>query len=184
MHSLPVFSHALQVVFTPLLTHLTLLRRHREHAMEDLIRGPSERREPPPGCEAPPCCCSSSDVGVSAPAAAPEASIWLAPAAVAWGEGGERRDAASVLCGTAVGDGWPELVLMGFVGANESILESGAEELIVAADEGIWCDRCTGDVSLRVCLQSRDVAVCSRVRLSVVRWEVVCRNSRAAETSV
>lgn len=46
MHSLPVCSQALHVVFTPLLMHLTLLRRQRAQAMEDLIRGCSGRRAP------------------------------------------------------------------------------------------------------------------------------------------
>jgi len=37
LHSLPLASQDRHVVLTPLLTHLTLLRRHRTHAIEDLI---------------------------------------------------------------------------------------------------------------------------------------------------
>jgi hypothetical protein len=46
VHSLPVASQARQVVLTPLLMHLTLLRRHRAQAIDDLIRGWSERFAP------------------------------------------------------------------------------------------------------------------------------------------
>lgn len=49
MHSRPVVSQALQVVPTPLFTHFTLLLLQRAQAMEDLIRGCSERRAPASG---------------------------------------------------------------------------------------------------------------------------------------
>jgi hypothetical protein len=46
VHSLPFASQSLQVVLTPLLTHLTLDRLHREHAMDERILGWSARRGP------------------------------------------------------------------------------------------------------------------------------------------
>lgn len=49
MHSRPVVSQALQVVPTPLFTHFTLLLLQRAQAMEDLMRGCSERRAPASG---------------------------------------------------------------------------------------------------------------------------------------
>lgn len=126
MHSLPVFSHARQVVLTPLLTHLTLLRRQREHAMEDLIRGPSERRAapaPPPGEEARWTASSSGSDGSAGSQAAlrgcSDVGDWIV--------------VASALRWPAAEDNWLGLSAADVLSAGAKELTEDSEEEILAA---------------------------------------------------
>lgn len=112
MHSLPVLSQARQVVPTPLLTHLTLLRRHLAHAIEDRIRGFSERRDPVPS---PACAAASKRCAAVCTEAGDE------------GDGSDcdvvARPASGTECDTAVNEG---------VGLVWRVDVSGAEEEILA----------------------------------------------------
>lgn len=95
--------------------------------MEDLIRGCSERREPPPPCELR----RSSEC-------AEARSCCATFEAVEGGEAGERGEPVSVLLCAVVGDGWPVPAEAGVCAKDPERMEeswSGAEELILTADQ-------------------------------------------------